>query len=117
MASCAIVEDLNVFKDVLAGLFAGGIVLAGDRLDLEGGPKAFHHGIVVAIAGAAHGAGNAACFQELAVFSTGVLHAAIAVVHEAILRTHPSQGHVQSVEHQLHTHVVGHGPAHDPPCP
>src|SRR4051812_2721969 len=49
---------------------------------LEGPEEAFHHGVIVTTAGAAHGALNAQSSQGLLIGVAGVLTAAIAVVKQ-----------------------------------
>src|ERR1017187_10757309 len=77
MGALAIVKALDVIKDLAARLGAGGEVAAVNQFQFEGAPEAFHGGVVVTVAFAAHG-GDQAGFTECApVIGAGVLNAAI----------------------------------------
>ena len=55
MGALAVVERFNVIEDLPAGLGAGGKAMAIDQFQFEGGPEAFHGGVVITVAAAAHG--------------------------------------------------------------
>ncbi len=62
MSSFSIVENFDVIKEALLGLLPGSIPLATNTLDLKRMKKAFNHGIVIAVAFAAHAADQAMFF-------------------------------------------------------
>ena len=77
VSALAIVKAFDEFKDVLAGLGAGGELAAVNQFEFEGAPEAFHGGVVVAVAFAAHGGHAARLGQRVPVVGAGVLNAAI----------------------------------------
>src|SRR5271165_1473529 len=83
VAALAVVEGLDVIEDFVPGLGAGVKVPAVNHLQLEGAPEAFHGGVVVAIAFAAHGGDQPGPAQCAAVVGAGVLDAAIGVEQQA----------------------------------
>ncbi len=54
MDSDSLAPHLDPFKDCCARLVVRAEALAVDEFLLQGRPEAFHHGVVVAVAGAAH---------------------------------------------------------------
>ena len=58
MASLSIVEHLNVLEQIGSGFLSVAIANPDDPFSLEDTEEAFHDGVVVAVAGAAHGAGD-----------------------------------------------------------
>lgn len=54
MSALAVVEDFDEIEDLGSGLEVGGELPAVDQLQFESAPEAFHGGVVVTIAPAAH---------------------------------------------------------------
>lgn len=54
MPSLPIVEDLDVFKDILRGFVSGSVVSMIDQLTLERSEETLDAGVVPAVAFAAH---------------------------------------------------------------
>ena len=82
MEAHLVVEGFDVVEGDGLGFDAGGRAVAVEALGLEGGKEAFHGGVVVGIAGAAHAGFQAVGLQQAAVFGTGILAAAITVVEQ-----------------------------------
>ena len=82
MKALGIVEAFDVIEDGGAGLVMRGELLAINQLPFEGAPEAFHGGVVVAIALAAHSGDEAGPGQGMAVISGGILDPAIGVAEE-----------------------------------
>ena len=55
MGALAVVKAFDVIEDFGAGLAVAGKVAAIDEVEFEGAPEAFHGGVVIAVAFAAHG--------------------------------------------------------------
>src|ERR1700704_3795738 len=62
------------------------IVSSVDLLVLEGLHEAFRLGVVVGVADAAHAGADAMSLEQRAVVGTGVLHAAIGMMDQAVRR-------------------------------
>ena len=56
MGALAVVKAFDVIEDFGARLVVADKVSAIDKVEFEGAPEAFHGGVVVAVAFAAHGA-------------------------------------------------------------
>src|ERR1035441_4345824 len=67
----AIVKDFDEIEDPGAGFRAGGKATAIDEFEFEGAPEAFHGGIVVTVALAAHGGHQLGCLERLAEVAGG----------------------------------------------
>ena len=66
MATLSVVEHLNILEQIGFGLVPAAIANPVHALSLKGGEEAFHDGIVIAVAGAAHGAFDVVIFECLA---------------------------------------------------
>ena len=77
MSALAIVERFDVVEDLGSSLGATVKATAIDQLQFEGGPEAFHGGVVIAVGAAAHGCDEAGLVESSTVFGAGVLDAAI----------------------------------------
>ena len=66
MATLSVVEHLNVLEQIGSGLVSVAVANPVHALSLKGGEEAFHDGIVIAVAGAAHGAFDVVLLQCLA---------------------------------------------------
>jgi hypothetical protein len=69
-----------------AGLFQIVEVVVVGPFVFEGPEESLHDGVIIAAAGAAHGALDAECSQGLLIGVAGVLAAAIAVVQQLLAR-------------------------------
>src|SRR5665213_1009908 len=67
----------------------------------EAAPEAFHGGVVVTVAPAAHARNGARLCQPLPVISTGVLHALIGVMEQSATRSALRERHVQCGQWQV----------------
>src|SRR2546423_3689127 len=59
-----VVEQFDEGVDRCRGLLSGGEVAVVGQLSLDGGEEAFHRRVVVAVAGAAHGTGDAVAVER-----------------------------------------------------
>ena len=66
MATLSIVEHLYVLEQIGSGFLPVAIANPDHPFALEDTEEAFHDGVVVAVAGAAHGAGDAVIGQFVA---------------------------------------------------
>src|SRR3954453_11874300 len=82
-------------------------------LFLERREEALGDGVVVAIAPAAHRDGNAGVAGFLAEAQSDILRSLVAVVNEPGPGPAPRDGHLERVDDEFVTHVVGHAPADD----
>src|ERR1019366_3275206 len=96
MGAVTIVKAFDVIKDLGACLVAGDEVAAVNQFQLAGAPEAFHGGVVVAVAFAAHG-GHQACLTEgTSVIGAGVLDTPIGMKQQIYWRLPMPEGHGQS---------------------
>ena len=112
VATMWVVPALDELEYGHARLGLGTEAAAIDELTFEGGEKALAQGVVEAVSDRTHGGTNPHLPAALAEGDGGVLTALIGMV-DHVLRTSLPQGHVQRVEHELGTQVVGHRPAHN----
>ena len=82
MKALGIVEAFDVIEDGGAGLVVRGERLAINQLPFEGAPEAFHGGVVVAIALAAHGGDETRPGEGVTIIGGGILDPAIGVAEE-----------------------------------
>src|SRR5204862_3347394 len=96
MSAVAVVEGFDVMEDLPASLGAGIEETSIDQLQFEGAPEAFHGGVVVAVASAAHGGDQAGVTECLAIIAAGVLDATIGMEKQPGRRATMQQRHGQS---------------------
>ena len=82
MKALGIIKTFDVIEDGSAGMVVSGKHPAIDQFPFEGAPEAFHGGVVVAIALAAHGGDEARPGEGVAIISSGVLDPTIGVAEE-----------------------------------
>ena len=114
MAALAVVEDFDEVEDFGPGVSVAGEPAAVDQLQFEGAPEAFHGGVVVAVAPAAHGgdqAGRLQCRPEVA---GGVLDAAVGVEDQTGWGLAVQDRHGEGGEDESRVDGVAHGPTDDP---
>src|SRR6187431_2850186 len=96
MDALAIVEGFNVVKDQEASFTASVELVAVNQFEFEGAPEAFHKGIVVTVAFAAHGGDQTRLGQSGPVVSRSVLDTTIGM-EEQLTRLCPvKESHSQS---------------------
>ena len=95
MGALAIVEAFDVIEDFAARLAVADKVAPINQFQFEGAPEAFHGGVVVAVAFAAHGGEQAGLAQGLAVSGAGVLDAPIGVEQQLGWWVAVQEGHGQ----------------------
>src|SRR2546430_16011756 len=99
MSPLPVVEQLDVFEQLVAGLSSATPLALIDQFDFEGGEKAFRHRFVPAIAFTAHAALDAVYRQQLLILVAGVLTAAIRVMQQTLRRLPVLQCHLEGVQH------------------
>jgi len=113
MGALAVVKHFDVIEDLGARLGVCVKATAIDQLQFEGGPEAFHGGVVIAVAAPAHGGDQAGVREGLTIIAAGVLNAAIGVEEQLGWGTAMQQGHGQSIENQSGVNALAHGPTDD----
>src|SRR6185436_13738759 len=83
MTSPLVIPDFDVLEDGGSDCRFRRPVEAIDQFPFQGGKETFRDGIVVAVRAATHAGNNVVFTQQLAVVVRGVLHAAIAVMHQS----------------------------------
>src|SRR5437762_8710171 len=96
MSALAVIEGFDVIEDLHASLVAGFEATAIDQLQFEGAPEAFHGGVIIAVASAAHGGDQAGLTQSLTIIAAGVLDATIGMEKQLGRRATMQQRHNQS---------------------
>src|ERR1700731_1274018 len=98
MTSGGVVEALDVVGEGGARDVAAGEVLVVDVFGLERREEALGHGVVVAVAGAAHARDQPAAREGGAVVVAGVRAASVGVMQQAGLRPTMLQGAVEGLQ-------------------
>ena len=80
MPPFSVVEDLDVIKQALDCFCPAPVPFVVDPLALETAEEAFRHGIVGAVAFAAHAADHAMRFENFPIIGRSVLAAAVRMV-------------------------------------
>ena len=114
MAPEAIVEALNVGKNIGSSSGPGEIVLVIDPLRFEAGKERLHGRVVVTVAGPAHASHDLMLGQEGLIIMAGVLAAAVGMMEQTGRWPAGEEGHLQSIDGQLAVQAVAEGPANDP---
>ena len=115
MRSLPVIEHFDVVEDSRTGFFSRGKSLVVNEFILEIAEEALDHGIVVAIAFAAHADLGADLKQFGLVIDADVGRAAITVMDEPGVRLAQVECHLQRVQAQDLAALVAHRPANDPP--
>jgi hypothetical protein len=100
-------------EELAAGLLPAGEPAA--ELDLEGLEEALGHGVVPAVALAAHAEDQAGLLDEIAVVAARVLRAAVGVMDEARRRAAARESLLQGRDGELALEALAHRPADDAP--
>ena len=107
-----VVETDDVVGDVVRGLSVVGVVALPHPLHLQIQEEALHHGVIPAVALAAHAADQAVFGQQRLMHGAGVLAAAIRVDDQPRRWSALYEGQLQRPAHQPRLHVRRHRPAH-----
>src|SRR5690349_4272978 len=91
-------------------------VAAVDALDLERAKEGFCRSIIITAAFAAHAGQDAVRLEQLTVGATGILHAPIGMMDQALRGLAVPQGHRQGGSDQFGAQVMGKGPADNAPA-
>src|SRR5271170_4166463 len=97
VGALAIVEGFDVIEDLSSSLGSGLEGAAVNQFQFEGAPEAFHGGVVIAVAAAAHGGDQAGVGEGLTIMTAGVLDAAIGVEEQVAWRTAVQKSHGQGI--------------------
>src|SRR6516165_9095081 len=98
MSPLAVVEQFDIFEQLVAGLSSGTPPALTDQFNFERGKKTFRHRVVPAVAFTAHATLDAVNRQQLLILVAGVLAAAIRVMQQTLRRLAVLQGHLQGVQ-------------------
>ena len=93
MTPLAVVEHLDIVKDIAPGLAPCGIYLFANSLALEQLEEAFSYGVVVAIATSAHACLQAMALQEALPSIAGKLTALVRVNQHCVRWMSTPDGH------------------------
>src|ERR1700722_8002463 len=115
MGSLPVIEHFDVVKGSRTGFFSRGKSLVVNEFILEIAEEALDHGIVVAIAFAAHADLGADLKQFGLVIGPDVGRAAITVTDEPGVRWAQVESHLQRFQAQDLAALVAHRPPTDPP--
>jgi hypothetical protein len=103
-----IIEALDIVRHVGAGLIACAIDLSLDALGLERGEEALHCRVVPAVAGPAHGVGDAVIGLQPLDAILSVLAALIGVAQQCTEAAAPPDRHPQRIGDHLGRHRFYH---------
>ncbi len=115
MPPARVVPALDELEEREPGRGVRGEAGAGQELAFQGREEALAHRIVVAVADRAHRGSYAGLAAALAEGYRGVLRALVAMMDD-VLRPSLLERHLEGVEHEFGTQVVGHGPTDDAPA-
>lgn len=108
-----VIEALDVAEAGHSRLGLRTEAAAGEQLALEGREEALGHGVVVGVADRAHRGSHARLLAAAAEGQRRVLRSLVRVM-DHVAGPALCHGHLQSVQNQLRTQVIGHGSADDP---
>src|SRR2546426_1828385 len=111
MSPLPVVEDLKVIEQLGARRRPRGPRRVVHELDLQRREETLSHGIVPAIAAAAHAAHDSVLGQDALVVAAGVLTAAIGMMEQPLRRAPARQGHPERVEREVVRDALVHRPA------
>ena len=108
MPTVAVVEELEILGQVGARQGARGPRGVVDELHLQRGKEALGHGVIPAIAPAAHAADDAVRRQDLLIVAAGVLTSTIRVMQQALGRLPEGPGgQPHRLQHEPPGRVLG----------
>src|SRR3954470_7574444 len=108
-----IVIAFDVSEQLAPRCVAIGIVALVDEFGFQRAEETLHRRIVPAIALAAHRLRDGGGLQDLAVVASGILAAAIGVMHETRRGAAPLDRHGQRGYGKFGTHMIAHRPANN----
>ena len=115
MTAAWIIKTIDILEDRTFCLTTCVPFVAPDQLSLDRFEERFNHGIVIAIALAAHRDLEAVLFQALLIRVGTILRAAIRMVNAAFGRLAQCHSHVQRTDREILFHAVTDSPADDAP--
>src|SRR5882724_8264666 len=113
MSAVAIVEQLHVIEDLGPRLLARGEAAMVDELVLQVAEEAFHHGVVVGVALAAHAGDEALLSKLILIERADILRALVAVMQQSGRGSALLDRHAQGGQAQRLGALAAHGPADD----
>ena len=116
LPSLAIVEYLDVLRDLSDRLFSRLVATMMDKLILERTPEALHRSIVVAIASSAHRCSHLELIHQLPVFMGAVLPSTIRMVNQACSRPFGCHALEQRLAHKVLGDTIAHCISNDFSC-
>jgi hypothetical protein len=112
----AVVKDFDPLEDGGAGLCPRGEGAALHEFAFEAAPEAFHGGVVIAVAPAAHAGNDPGQRQPLAIVAAGILDALVGVMEQLTGRAALRERHVERGQWQSGGQRVPHRPADAAPA-
>ena len=109
-------RTLEPIHDIKSCLISRGVSQPVRAFDFERFEEALHWCIIPAITFPAHRLRHFKLLEKPAVFSAGVLIAAVRVHQKPWRRPATPVRHLQRIAHQLRAHPLAHRPTHDPAC-
>ena len=106
-----IVEAFDVIEDGSFGLGASRKAMSVDEIHFKAAPKAFHGGVVVAVAPPAHGGDEAGAGQSRPILGGGILNTPIGVKEKILWMAPMEQRHVKGVQDEWGIDAIAHGPS------
>ena len=111
MEAATIVPAFDVLEHIGARLVTGQVVSLFDEFPFQRRIEALHWGVVPAVALAAHRAKHVVLTEPTAIVMSGILHAAIRMMHQPASGPLPCNRHVERSQCQIVAEVLGHRPA------
>jgi len=115
MPQSRVIESIDILEYSAFCLPAGFPFLTPDQLGLQRFEECFDHGIVVAIALAAHRNQKPMLLQAFLIVTRTILRPAISVVDAAYGRLAKGNGHIQCPDRQVSLHPVANCPTDNTP--
>ena len=83
MTPITIVKNLDVFKNIQAGLISGSVVAVKGQFSFERAEETFHRRVVIAVTLATHATDHLELCQQRLILIAGILAASIRVVQSS----------------------------------
>src|SRR5215813_3504784 len=113
MRAASVVEQLHVVEDLGPRFLARGEAAMVDELVLQVAEEAFHHGVVVGVALAAHAGDEALPSEMLLMERADILRTLVAVMQQSGHGATLLDRHAQGGQAQRLGALAAHGPTHD----
>src|SRR5262244_3283671 len=113
MRAASVVEQLHVVEDLGPRFLARGEAAMVDELVLKVAEEAFHHGVVVGVALAAHAGDEALPNEMLLIERADILRTLVAVMQQYGPGATLLDRHAQGGQAQRLGALAAHGPTHD----